>query len=98
MWWAGPALKSRWGGVNGPVPGRPLERAVPVPVPCCGPGVRPKHGSLPRAVLARSRWPPGRAWAGPKKRAPCRANGLGLHGHIYALAELSIMQKEPCPP
>ena len=52
------------GGGNGPPPGRPLERAVPVP--CLGPGVRPKHGSLLRAVLARACWPPGRA----KKTGP----------------------------
>ena len=70
------------GGGNGPPPGRPLERAVPVP--CLGPGVRPKHGSLLRAVLARARWPPGRAGLGPvqKNRPPCRANELGLHGYI----------------
>ena len=56
--------KSRWegGGGNGPPPGRPLERAVPVP--CLGPRVRPKHGSLLRAMLARARWPSGRAGLG----------------------------------
>ena len=61
------------GGGNGPPPGRPLERAVPVP--CLGPGVRPKYGSLLRAVLARACWPPGRAGLGPgKKKKDFRAS------------------------
>jgi len=63
------------GGGNGPPPGRPLERAVPVP--CLGPGVRPKHGSLLRAVLARARWPPGRAGLGPGQKNGPRAGPTG---------------------
>jgi hypothetical protein len=37
----------------------------PVPVPCHGPGRRPKHGTGPRAVPALARWPACRAgpWA-----------------------------------
>jgi len=60
---------------NGPPPGRPLERAVPVP--CLGPGVRPKHGSLLRAVLARACWPPGRAGLGPGQKNGPRAGPTG---------------------
>ena len=44
-----------------------------VPVPCHGPGWRPKHGPVPRAVSARARWPPG--CAGPKRRATGWAGG-----------------------
>ena len=63
------------GGGNGPPPGRPLERAVPVP--CLGPGVRPKYGSLLRAVLARACWPPGRAGLGPGQKNGPRAGPTG---------------------
>jgi hypothetical protein len=53
------------GGGTGLAPGRPLERAVPVP--CRVPGMRPRHGLVTRAVPARAQWPPGRAVLGQAK-------------------------------
>jgi hypothetical protein len=33
----------------GPLPGQPLKRTVPVPMPCRVPRWRPKYGLVPRA-------------------------------------------------
>jgi len=44
-----------------------------MPVPCYGPGWRPRHSLVPRVVPAWARWPPGRA--GPKRRSTGQAGG-----------------------
>ena len=64
------------GRLAGPLPGRLLDRAMPVP--CRGPGGRPRRGLVPRAVHRA------RAVLGPGQNAGPRAgpSGRGLHVHI----------------
>jgi hypothetical protein len=70
-----------WGaGLVGSLPPRAARagRVIwPVPMPCHGPGRRPKHDTGPRAVPARARGPACRAgpWAVPKGRAVGRVGG-----------------------
>ena len=67
--WSCASARARWEGAG--VTGRHR------PVPCLGPGVRPKYGSLLRAVLARACWPPGRAGFGPDQKNGPRAGPTG---------------------
>ena len=61
---------------TGPTVGAGRARAVPRAWGAAQVRLAPSGRASP-GLLATG---PGRAWAGPKKRAPCRANGLGLHG------------------
>ena len=83
--WGGPTpggLPSWAVSPTGPPLGRIMHRAVPVP--CHGPGRRPRHGPVSRAGPARARWPPGQAGLGPGQNNGPRAGpaGRGLHGQI----------------
>jgi len=64
---------------TGPTVGAGRARAVPRAWGAAQVRLAPSGRASP-GLLATG---PGRAWAGPKKRAPCRANGLGLHGQLY---------------
>ena len=76
------------GPANGPWGHRAASLDRAVPVPCHGPGWRPKPVLVARAGPARARWPPCRAVLGPGQNAEPWAGprARGLHGHLYTQA------------
>ena len=81
----GACWASQWAvGAPGRHRATSLDRAVPVP--CHGPGWRPKPVLVARAGPAWARWPPCRAVLRPGQNAGpwARPRARGLHGHLYS--------------